>query len=94
MLVCTAINKYISNRQTNANKAFKVPVITLQNSCPPKIKKKEISVQCNNFPPITVDNLFKFSVQGSDLALFIRNGTKGEIPSAIKPPLGVHYIAQ
>ena len=40
MLVCTAINMYLLKRQTNANKAFKVPVITLQNTCPPKIKKE------------------------------------------------------
>ena len=32
-------------------------------------------------------NLFKFSAQGSDLALFVSNGTKVKIPSEIKPPL-------
>jgi hypothetical protein len=49
-----------------------------------------------NFPPITVNNLFKFSAQcqitpwyisGSDLARFIANGTKVKIPSEIKIPL-------
>ena len=40
-----------------------------------------------NFPPITVNNLFKFSDQGSDLAPFIGNGTKVKIPSEIKSPL-------
>ena len=40
-----------------------------------------------NFPPITVNNLFKFSTQGSDLAPFIGNGTKVKIPYEIKPPL-------
>ena len=40
-----------------------------------------------NFPPITVNNLFKFSAQWSDLALFVGNGTKVKIPSEIKPSL-------
>ena len=40
-----------------------------------------IFVPCNNFPSITVVNLFKFSVQESDLAPFIDNGTKVKIPS-------------
>ena len=39
-----------------------------------------------NFLPITVNNLFKFSAQGSNLAPFIGNGTKVQIPSEIKPP--------
>ena len=40
-----------------------------------------------NFPPFTVNNYFKLSVQGSDLAPFLGNGTKVKAPSEIKPPL-------
>jgi hypothetical protein len=39
-----------------------------------------------NFPPMIVNNLFKLSAQGSDLALFIGYGNKVKIPSKIKPP--------
>ena len=34
-----------------------------------------------------MNNLFKFSAQGMDLATFIGNGTKVKILSEIKPPL-------
>ena len=40
-----------------------------------------------NFPPFSVNNLFKFSTQGSDLEPFVGNGTEVKIPSEIKPPL-------
>ena len=33
----------------------------------------------------------KFSAQGSDLAPFIGNGTKFQIPSEIKPPLNITW---
>ena len=38
-----------------------------------------------NFP--SLNNLFKFSAQGRDLAPFFGNGLKVKIPSEIKPPL-------
>jgi hypothetical protein len=40
-----------------------------------------------DFPPFTVNKLFKFSAQGSDLATFVGNRTKIKILSEIKPPL-------
>ena len=40
-----------------------------------------------NFPPITVNNLFNFSAQESNLANFDGNRPKVKIPSDIKPPL-------
>ena len=36
-----------------------------------------------NFPPMTLNNLFKISAQGSNLAPFIGNGSKVEITSEI-----------
>ena len=45
-----------------------------------------------NFLLFTVNNLFKFSDQGSDLAPFIGNGTNVKIPSEIKPPLNETVI--
>jgi hypothetical protein len=46
-----------------------------------------------NFPFTTVNNLFKFSAQRTDLAPYIGNGTKVKIPFEIKPPLQVaHYL--
>ena len=38
---------------------------------------------------IVMDGKLKFSVQGSNLAPFVGNGTKIKIPSEIKPPLNV-----
>ena len=40
-----------------------------------------------NFPLFSVDNLFKFSAQGQDLATFVGNVSTVEKPSEIKPPL-------
>ena len=40
-----------------------------------------------NLPPFTVNNLFKLSAQGRDLAPFVGNGTKVQIFSEIKLPL-------
>ena len=40
-----------------------------------------------NFLLLTVNNVFKFSAQGSNLTPFIGNGTKVKIPSEIEPPL-------
>jgi hypothetical protein len=40
-----------------------------------------------NFPSFSVNNLFKFSAQGQDLAHIVGNGTKVKISSEIKPPL-------
>ena len=41
----------------------------------------------SNFPPFSVNNLLKFSAQGSDLAPFVGNGTKPKIPFEIKQEL-------
>ena len=40
-----------------------------------------------NFPPFTVNNLYKFLTQGQDLASFLGNGNKVKIPFEIKPSL-------
>ena len=40
-----------------------------------------------NFRLFSVDNLFKFSAQGQDLATFVDNVSKVKKPSEIKPPL-------
>ena len=46
-----------------------------------------------NFPPFSVNNLFKFSAKGRDLAPFIGNGTKVKVPNELKPPLSRdHFI--
>ena len=42
--------------------------------------------------PLTANNLFKFSAQGSDLVPFVGNLTKVKIPSEIKPPLALHFL--
>ena len=39
------------------------------------------------------DKNLKFPARGSDLAPFLRNGTKIKIPFEIKPPLPQKYLA-
>ena len=56
-------------------------------SLPTKGAKSHPWTESLNFPPFTVNNLFKFSAQGRDLAPFFGNGIKVKIPSEIKPPL-------
>ena len=46
-----------------------------------------------NLPPITVNNFFICSVQGSNLAPFIGNGTKVKIPLEINSPLVKNLLA-
>ena len=69
-------------------------VILILDPLPPTKGAKWIPWAENlNFPPIKVNNLLKFSAQGSDFEPFISNGTKVKIPSAIKPPLfGCHVF--
>ena len=57
-----------------------VPLLT-------KSAKSLPQAEISNFPPFSVNILFKFSVQGRDLALVFGNGTKFKISSEIKPPL-------
>ena len=40
-----------------------------------------------NFSPLTVNNLFKFSTQWSNLTPFVGNGTEVKRLSEIKPPV-------
>ena len=40
-----------------------------------------------NFPPLTVNSLFKFSALESNLAHIVGNGTEVKLFSEIKPPL-------
>ena len=44
------------------------------------------------FPPLIVNNLFKFAAHGSDFAPCFGNLTKVKIPSEIKPPLALHFL--
>ena len=60
---------------------------------PTKVAKSLPWAEYLIFPPIAVNNLFKFSAQGSNLTPFIGNGTKFQIPSEIKPPLTKNLLA-
>ena len=65
--------------------AYSQKVFWLLISLPTKCAKSlPLKTENFNFPPITVNNLFKFSAQGT---LFVGNRTKVEIPSEIKPSL-------
>ena len=45
-----------------------------------------LGAENSNFQPFSVNNLFKFSAQGWDLAYFVGNGTKVKMAPEIKPP--------
>jgi hypothetical protein len=59
---------------------------------PKKGAKSRPCAESLNFPPFTVNNLFKFSAQGWDLAPFFGNEIKVKLPSGIKPSLIIKHF--